>query len=142
MEAEYQDDNNTHLLAGISVSCQAFPATSSKRIQARVSPPTQNQGVCNIRCTCTCIMYVCVQFTKVHLCFYAGVNVSLTASTVDVGVQCNLIPLVMTSTPKHSDESEDDEINLLPDQMGDNLSASWGEVTEEIREDSEDDDIV
>ena len=86
-------------------------------------------------------MYVCVQFTKVHLCFYAGVNVSLTASTVDVGVQCNLIPILMTSTPKHSDESED-EINLLPDQTGDNLSASWGEVTEEIREDSEDDDIV
>lgn len=79
---------------------------------------------------------------KMHPHFYAGVNVCLTASTVDVGVQCNLSPILMTSTPKHSDESdEEDEINLPPDQMGDNLSASWGEVTEEVREDSEDDDI-
>ena len=45
MEAEHQDDNNTHPHAGISVSCQAFPATTSKRIQARISPPMRNQGV-------------------------------------------------------------------------------------------------
>ena len=36
MEMEHQDDNKSHLHAGISVSCQAFPATSSKRIQARI----------------------------------------------------------------------------------------------------------
>ena len=86
---------------------------------------------------------VCIRFTKVHPCFYAGVNVCLTASTVDMGLQCNLIPILMTSTPKHSDESEEeDEINLLQDQMKDNLSASWGEVTEEVREDGEDDDSM
>ena len=87
-------------------------------------------------------IYVCVRFTKVHPCFYAGVNVCLTASTVDVGVQCNLLPILMTSTPKHSDESEEDEINLPQDQMEYNLPASWGEVTEEVREDSEDDDSM
>lgn len=88
------------------------------------------------------IMYVCAKLTKAHSCFYAGVNVCLTASTVDVGVQCNLIPVMMTSTPKHSNDSEEDEINLPPEQIGDNLSASWGEVTEEVREDSEDEDIT
>ena len=48
----------------------------------------------------------------------------------------------MTSTPKHSDESEEDEINLPQDQMEYNLSASWGELTEEVREDGEDDDSM
>ena len=35
MEAEHQDNKQSRRHAGISVSCQAFPATSSKRIKTR-----------------------------------------------------------------------------------------------------------
>ena len=40
MEAEHQDDKQSHRDAGVFVSCQALPATNSKCIQARLSPPT------------------------------------------------------------------------------------------------------
>ena len=90
------------------------------------------------------VYYVCMYVCKIH----KGAPVLLcrsqclphSASTVDVGVQCRLIPILMTATPKHNGESEEEgEINLPQHQMQDNLSASWGEVTEEVREDNDDD---
>jgi len=62
-----------------------------------------------------------------------GVNVNISNSINDVGVQCDLISLpLLTSTPTQCIESEEEDDIILPQDHGeDNLSQSWGDITEE-----------
>ena len=75
---------------------------------------------------------------------HIGVNVNIRASVIDVGVQCDIIPLpLMTSTPTKSMESHEGDDSTLPQ---DNLSQSWGDITGEPREvdcsETAEDDVV
>ena len=114
------NDRDLHQHASTSsVACQAVANTSSKRVQARVLPSTRNKGI-SITYSCTCPHMYAANPQRCMCASNAGVNVCLPASGVDVGVQCDLIPLV-TSTPNQSDESwEEDEVNLPQDQIADN----------------------
>lgn len=91
-------------------------------------------GVC-IYCTIILVTFlVCNLFLHILL----GVNVSISTSTIDVGVQCDIMLLpLLTSTPSHDHGSEEGDGISLPHDQTDNvdyISESWGEVTEEPRE--------
>ena len=66
-----------------------------------------------------------------HLLFFY-----ISTSIIDVGVQCDLIPLpLLTSTPTQCIESEEETNIILPqDHSEDNLSQSWGDIAEEPSE--------
>ena len=86
----------------------------------------------SITYSCTCPHMHAANPQRCMCASNAGVNVCLPGSGVEVGVQCDLIPLV-TSTPNQSDESwEEDEVNLPQDQIADNLAQSLDEVTDEV----------
>ena len=80
--------------------------------------------------------YTCANWASLFVCALFGVNVNISTSTIDVGVQCDIIPLpLMTSTPTQSIDSQEGEDSSLPQDHGeDNLSQSWGDITEEPRE--------
>ena len=65
-----------------------------------------------------------------------GVNVNISTSITDVGVQYDFIQLpLLTSTPTQYIESEEKDDIILPQDHGeDNLSQSWGDIVEELSE--------
>ena len=71
-----------------------------------------------------------------HILF--GVDDSISTSTIDVGVQCDImLLLLLTSTPSHYYGSEEGDETSLPHDQTDHvdyiLSESLGEVNEEFR---------
>ena len=91
---------------------------------------------------------MCANWVCYFVCTLLGVNVNIRSSTIDVGVQCDIIPSpLMTSTPTQSIASLEEEDSNHPQNHGeDNLSQSWGDITEEPRDadcsETAEDDVV
>ena len=94
------------------------------------------QHAVRVRKCITSMMCYTVQIELLFFLCTLGVNVNISTSINDVGVQCDLISLpLLTSTPTQCIESEEEDDIILPQDHGeDNLSQSWGDITEDPSE--------